>query len=52
MVKIAYFKNVSREIVFNVSICPKGMLFGVIHLISIYYMALKKSPKKLTLRVN
>ena len=35
-----------RENVFNVSICPKGMIFGVIHLISIYYKDIKKIPKK------
>ena len=45
-VKIAYFKNISSEIFFNVSICPKVMIFGMIHLICIYYMALKNLPKK------
>ena len=45
-VKIAYFKNILRRIFFNVSVCPKGMIFGVIHLICIYYMALKNIPKK------
>ena len=31
---------------FNISIGPKGVIFGVIHLICIYYMALKNLPKK------